>query len=426
MSQLSAALDALEREQTAPADAWLAELRRAGRARFDSEGLPSPTMEAWRGTNVTRLGKIPFVAAKPATAPAHKLANLDLGGLRFVFSGGELIASEGHTPDGLWAGTFTDALAHFGEEMHGWVGGEENESGAFEALNQAFLGNGVVVVVEEGATIENPVEIVYALAAQAAEAIQQPRTLIVAAPNSRLQIIETFVGEGETPTLTNAVSRVLIGENASVEHARLQIEGRQAWHVSTVTSRQGRSSRYTAHHINLGAGVARHNTRAVLDGEGAHCLLNGLYLVSDDQHVDNNTVLDHAKPHCDSREVFKGILADKARSVFTGRIIVREDAQKTDAKQSNPNLLLSPTALAQTRPQLEIYADDVKCTHGATVGQMDDEAIFYLRSRGLSETAARNMLIHAVAGEVLSAIDIPALRQSLEAEVSARLELVGN
>ena len=426
MTQLNAALDTLAREQAAPVDGWLAELRRAGRLKFDREGLPTPKMESWRGTNVTSLGKIPFVTARPADAPAHALANLGLGGLRFVFSGGQLIATEGGTPVGMWAGTFADALAHFGEEMRAWVTGEEIEFGAFEALNRAFLGNGAVVVVEEDTAIEAPIEIVYALGAQTSEAIQQPRTLIVAAPNSRVQVVETFISEGDTPTLTNAVSRALIGENASVEHVRLQIEGPEAWHVSTVASRQQRSSRYTAHHINLGARMARHNTLAVLDGEGAHCLLNGLYLVAGNQHVDNHTVLDHAKPHCDSRELFKGILADKARSVFAGRIIVRPDAQKTDAKQSNTNLLLSPTALAQTRPQLEIYADDVRCTHGATVGQMDDDAIFYMRARGLSETAARNMLIHAVAGEVLAAIDVPRLREKLEAEVSAWLERVGS
>jgi Fe-S cluster assembly protein SufD len=427
MSQaLSAALDALAREQPAAADGWLTELRRAGRDRFDSVGLPHPKMEAWRGTNVTRLGTIPFVAAEPVDVPAHPLANLQLDGPRFVFSGDRLIASEGQAPDGLWAGTFQDALEHFGQRMQAWIAGEQTESGVFEALNQAFLGYGAVVVVEQGVALDRPVEIVYAMGAQASEAIQQPRTLIVAEANSRVQVVETFIGEGDTPTLTNAVSQVLIGENASVEHARIQIEGPGAWHVSTVTSRQERASRYTAHHINLGAGVARHNTRAILDGEGANCLLNGLYLVSGEQHVDNNTVLDHAQPHCDSREVFKGILSGKARSVFTGRIIVREDAQKTDAKQSNPNLLLSPTALAQTRPQLEIYADDVKCTHGATVGQMDEEAIFYLRARGLSRSVAKNMLIHAVAGEVLDAVTLPQLRQALEVEVSARLDRMGN
>jgi len=422
MSALNAALDTLEKSQEAPSADWIAQLRRAGRSKFDSEGLPSPKMEAWRGTNVTPLAGMPFVAASPGEAPRHKLANLKLGGPRFVFSGGELIASEGTAPEGLWAGTFADAIEKFGNKVSGWVTGEETEFGAFEALNRAFLAHGAVVVVEAGASIDVPVEIVYSMSSQQAAAIQQPRTLIVAEDNSRASVVEIFISEGDTPTLTNAVSRAVIGENANVEHARVQFEGPSAWHVSTVTSRQARSSNYTAHHINLGARVARHNTRAVLDGEGANCLLNGLYLASGDQHVDNDTVLDHAEPHCDSRELFKGILAGKARSVFTGRIIVREDAQKTDAKQSNPNLLLSPTALAQTRPQLEIYADDVKCTHGATVGQMDEDAIFYLRSRGISETAARNMLVHAVAGEVLDAIGIGPLREAVETEVHARLD----
>jgi len=419
---MDAALDTLERGQTAPAAGWLAELRSAGRTKFAAEGLPSPKMEAWRGTNVTPLAGMAFVAATPGEASTHTLANLKLGGPRFVFSAGQLIASEGTAPDGLWAGTFADAIEKFGDRMAEWVTGEETEFGAFEALNRAFLAHGAVVVVEAGASIDVPVEIVYSLANQAAAAIQQPRTLIVAAENSRASVVEVFIGEGDTPTLTNAVSRAVIGENASVEHARVQFEGPAAWHVSTTTSRQARSSHYTAHHINLGARLARHNTRAVLGGEGANCLLNGLYLASGEQHVDNDTVLDHAEPHCDSRELFKGILADKARSVFTGRIIVREDAQKTDAKQSNPNLLLSPNALAQTRPQLEIYADDVKCTHGATVGQMDEDAIFYLRARGLSETAARNMLVHAVAGEVLDAINIEPLREALETEVNLRLD----
>jgi Fe-S cluster assembly protein SufD len=422
MTALNTALETLERGHVAPQAAWLAELRRAGRDKFDTEGLPSPKLEAWRGTNMTPLAGMAFVAATPGDVPRHALAHLELGGPRFVFSAGRLVASEGALPDGLWAGTFTDALEKFGDRVADWVTGEETEIGAFEALNRAFLAHGVVVVIDAGATIDAPVEIVYSLASQQAAAIQQPRTLIVAGDRCSAKVVEIFIGEGDTPTLTNAVSRAVLGENASVEHARIQFEGPQAWHVSTTSSRQARSSRYTAHHINLGARVARHNTRAVLGGEGAHCLLNGLYLASDDQHVDNDTVLDHAEPNCDSRELFKGILAGKARSVFTGRIIVRQDAQKTDAKQSNPNLLLSPTALAQTRPQLEIYADDVKCTHGATVGQMDQDAIFYLRARGLSETAARNMLVHAVAGEVLDAIGVEPLREALATEIDRRLD----
>lgn len=424
MTPLSSALDSLQSGYAGPADAWLADMRRVGREKFEREGLPRPKSEAWRGTNMTPLGEIPFVSAQPGEVPAHPLANLGLGGPRLVFSAGKPVRAEGIAADGLWVGNFSQAVERFGERLREWVTGEETEFGAFEALNRAFLADGAVVVVEAGVAIPTPVEIVYALGAQALAAIHQPRTLIVAGANSRVQIVETFIGEGRTATLTNSVSRVLVGENATVEHARVQVEGPAAWHVSTVTSRQQRASRYFAHHINLGARVARHNTRALLDGEGAQCQLNGLYVVDDDQHVDNATVLDHAKPHCESRELFKGILAGRARSIFTGRIIVRQDAQKTDAKQSNPNLLLSPNALAQTRPQLEIYADDVKCTHGATVGRMDAEAIFYLRARGVSEPDARNMLVHAVAGEVLEAIAIGPLRDNLRAAVDERLNRV--
>ena len=415
-------LQALESRHAGAAEKWLVDLRREGRSKFDREGLPHPKMEAWRGTNVTPLARIPFVPAAPGAVPQQALANLELGGPRLVFSAGQLIDARTNGANGLWAGSFADALERYGERMRAWITGDETEFGAFEALNRAYLADGAVVVVDDGASPDRPVEIVYSLGSQPAEAIQLPRTVIVAADNSHVQVVETFIGEGATPTLTNAVSRVLIGENASVEHARVQIEGPQAWHISTVSSRQARSSRYTAHHINLGARLARHNTRALLDGEGSHCLLNGLYLTDGEQHVDNDTVLDHAKPHCDSRELFKGILAGKSRSIFTGRIIVRPDAQKTDAKQSNPNLLLSPTALAQTKPQLEIYADDVKCTHGATIGRMDDDAVFYMRSRGLSDAAARKMLIQAVAREVLDAIRIPALRDALIEEVSGRLD----
>ena len=421
MSALNAALDTLEKSQEAPSADWIAQLRRAGRSKFDSEGLPSPKMEAWRGTNVTPLAGMPFVAASPGEAPRHKLANLKLGGPRFVFSGGELIASEGTAPEGLWAGTFADAIEKFGNKVSGWVTGEETEFGAFEALNRAFLAHGAVVVVEAGASIDVPVEIVYSMSSQQAAAIQQPRTLIVAEDNSRASVVEIFISEGDTPTLTNAVSRAVIGENANVEHARVQFEGPSAWHVSTVTSRQARSSNYTAHHINLGARVARHNTRAVLDGEGANCLLNGLYLASGDQHVDNHTWIEHRVPQCESHELFKGILDDRSSGVFSGYIHVFLDAQKTDAYQSSANLLLSDDAVIDAQPQLEIYADDVKCSHGSTTGQISEDALFYLRSRGLTETHARGLLVRAFARDVTERLTETAARERVDRLLLERL-----
>jgi len=245
--------------------------------------------------------------------------------------------------------------------------------------------------------------------------------LIVAGKNSRFTVVESYVGADGGQYLTNAVSEALIGENAIVDHLRIQQEGDQAYHLSAAWSRQQRNSRYTNFTIDLGGKLVRHDTRSVLDGEGGEANLFGLCVTRGEQHVDNHTSLDHAKPHCNSRELYKGILRDRSRSVFTGRIVVREGAQKTDAKQSNANLLLSEEALAHTRPQLEIYADDVKCTHGATIGRMSDEAIFYFRSRGISEADARHLLVSAFAGEVLDHLPDGLLRETLQNEIAARL-----
>jgi len=424
-SPLNLSLERLRDDLPSVNGDWVQALRHSGSESFASLGLPSPKEESWRGTNVTALGNVEFqVADHKLPRLDHPLSSLQLGGPRLVFCGNRLVEQSGEIPQGLWVGSIPAAADKYGDALKGWITGQESEFGSFEALNRSFLSCGAVIVADAGATIDAVVDLVYVNQSNGSAAVQMPRTVIVAGERASIKVVETFVGGGNEETFTNAVSRVVVADDAHVEHARIQIEGKQAWHVSTVTSHQTRNSQYTAHHFNLGAKVARHNTRAILDGEGANTLLNGLYIASEKQHVDNDTVLDHAKPHGDSRELYKGILAGEARSVFTGRIIVRPDAQKTDAKQSNPNLLLSPKALAQTRPQLEIYADDVKCTHGATVGQMDDDAIFYLRSRGLSKGAARNMLIHAVAGEVLQAITIPQLREALEAEVESRLTAI--
>ena len=238
---------------------------------------------------------------------------------------------------------------------------------------------------------------------------------------SRVQVVETYLGLGDGVYLTNSVTDVVAGDASHVEHYRLQLESPNAFHLSSVESRQGRHSRCNLHNINLGGHLVRHDIVGVLDGEGADCHLNGLYLTRGSQHVDNHTILDHAKPHGDSRELYKGILDGNSRAVFNGRIIVREGAQKTDAKQSNSNLLLSKGALAQTRPQLEIYADDVRCTHGATIGRVDEDAVFYLQSRGIGPDEARNMLVFAFAGEVLDLIGPDVLRDWLSRAVTERL-----
>jgi Fe-S cluster assembly protein SufD len=225
--------------------------------------------------------------------------------------------------------------------------------------------------------------------------------------------VETYIGLSDNVYLSNPVTEVTLGNNCFVDHYRLQNESGNAFHVGENQARQGKDSRYTAQTIDLGALITRNDLTSVLDGEGSEAGLNGLYLLSGEQHIDNYTTLVHASAHCASRELFKGILDDKSNGAFRGRIIVHKGAQKTDSKQTNDNLLLSDDAFVNTKPQLEIYADDVKCTHGATIGQLDSTALFYLRSRGIREEAARSLLIYAFAGESIDQVKVAPLREGL-------------
>jgi Fe-S cluster assembly protein SufD len=248
-----------------------------------------------------------------------------------------------------------------------------------------------------------------------------PRVLIVAGDRSQARIVETYVGDAGQTYFTNAVTEVFAGEYAVLDHYKVQEESAEAFHVASIHVHASRSTTFASHSFSLGARLSRNDVLALLDGEGAECTLNGLYLADGDRLVDNHTTIDHAKPHCPSHEIYKGILGGRARAVFNGKIIVRPDAQKTDAKQTNRALLLTDNASINTKPQLEIFADDVKCTHGAAVGQLDEDAIFYLRARGLTYFEARDMLIHAFAGDILSRVQIEPLRQALEGELYAQL-----
>jgi Fe-S cluster assembly protein SufD len=245
--------------------------------------------------------------------------------------------------------------------------------------------------------------------------------LILAGKGSRVDVVETFGTIGTGAYLTNAVTEVIAGDDAHVEHVKVQAESDEAWHVATVAARQGRNARFGSHNVSLGAALARNDIGSRLEGQGAECHLYGLYVADGRQHVDNHTSLDHAVPNCPSWEMYKGVLAGAASAVFNGRIVVRPDAQKTDAKQSNKNLLLSDDAVVHTRPQLEIFANDVKCTHGATIGRLDDTSLFYLTTRGIGRAAAREMLVHAFVGDVLAKLPVPALRDRLATTLYDRL-----
>jgi Fe-S cluster assembly protein SufD len=293
----------------------------------------------------------------------------------------------------------------------------------FIALNTGFVWDGAFVAVGRGVALDRPVHLVFASTASAEPTMSYPRALVVAETSSRLTLVESYVGLEEDAYLTDAVTEVVLGENAKIDHYKLVREGGSAFHVGALQVHMARSSTFRSHFVTLAGGWVRNEARAVLDGEGCECTLNGLYLAAGRQHVDNHTVIDHARPHCASHELYKGILDGHAHGVFNGKIFVRQDAQKTDAKQTNQTLLLSDDATIDTKPQLEIFADDVKCTHGATVGQLDADSIFYLQSRGIGREAARALLTYAFANDIVRRIDVEPVRARLEESLLARQNL---
>jgi len=284
----------------------------------------------------------------------------------------------------------------------------------FAALNTSFLDDGVLVLAAPGTVAETPIQIVVVTGTDDRPAVSHPRILVIAGASSQIRVAQTFVGAPDEVYFSNAVAEVTVGEGAIVECYTDQRESQKAFHVLNLQANVGPSGVFASHAFALGARLMRHDIGVRLAGEGADCTMNGVYLVDGTRLMDTHTSLDHAVPHCTSHQVYKGILAGKARAVFNGRIIVRPDAQKTDAKQTNRALLLSDEAQINSNPQLEIFADDVKCTHGAAVGQLDEEAMFYLRARGLTLAEARDMMLHAFAGEVLDGLKMPGLRAQIE------------
>ncbi len=289
---------------------------------------------------------------------------------------------------------------------------------AFVALNTAFLTDGVFFQVPEGTLLERPVHVIYLTAADGVATRSHPRTLVVAEENSQLTMVEHYVGLGNGLAFTNAVTEIAAGAGSIVEHIRVQQESDRTHHVAAVHTYQEADSRVAQHTVTLGGGLVRNDVNAALEGEGSEVALNGLYLVKGRQHVDNHTRIDHVAPHCTSTENYKGILDEQGHAVFNGRIVVHPDAQKSNAAQSNKNLMLSDKALVNTNPQLEIYADDVKCTHGSTVGQIDEEAIFYFLSRGIDRRTARSLLIQGFTQELISLIRDDTIRQAVNSLVA--------
>ena len=408
------------------APAWLRELRAAGIARFADMGFPTTRQEEWRFTSVAPLVENAFVPA-PARAGAGPGAS---GGetLRMVFVNGKY-AAQRSSLTGLPAGVRVGNLAALLEGATGAAAFVERHLGrgaapaanSFTALNTAFIADGAVVHLTRGAVLAEPLHVIFASAPGGKPTVSHPRLLVVADEQARATVVEHYVALEDTPYWTNAVTELVLGDGADVEVVRIQEEPLGAYHVASTHTRQGRDSTLLLHPLVLGAGLARHDITNVLDGPGAELLLNGLYLLGGRQHADHHTVIDHAQPDCRSHEFMNGVLDAGSRGVFNGRIVVRPGAQRTDSKQTNHNLVLSEEARADSQPQLEIYADDVKCTHGATLGPLDPKELFYLQSRGLAPDEARALLTYGFGAEILGRLRHPGLREALDGAVRARL-----
>lgn len=409
---------------------WVRQLRARGLSRFESTGFPTARDEAWKYTNVRPITKQTFThAPRRKDGPGLDQGKcLDLpkpNGHRLVFVNGhfcESLSDLSGLPEGARVVSLATVLDRDAAELEPYLGSlaPENSHG-FSALNTAFLTDGAYIRLAPGCTVECPIELFYAASNGEENLVNVPRNLIVAGAGSSGVIIERYASLGAGSYLTNSVTELLCAADSEVEHYKLQQENTNAFHVGGLYVHQEKDSQFTSHNVTLGGSLVRNDVHAVLAAEGAQCWLNGLYLGKGRQHVDNYTWIDHAKPSGTSREFYKGILDERARAVFHGRIVVQTDAQHTDAKQENKNLLLSRDAEVDTKPQLEIYADDVKCAHGATVGQLDPDQVFYLRSRGVDEPTARSFLTYAFANDVLERIGLVPIRVELEQALRSRL-----
>jgi Fe-S cluster assembly protein SufD len=413
-------------------------LREAARDHFAARGFPTTRDEEWRFTSVTPIVDRAFRLAGPAPAGAalDGLGGLDglrLSGLdrvELVFVDGRYapaLSETGALPRGVRVESLARALAQGAGDLTPHLAQVAPiDHRAFTALNTAFLDDGVWIDVAAGIVLDRPIHVVFVATdpADGQWTMVHPRVLVVVGDNAKASLVETYAGLSGGRYFTNAVTEIVLGENAVLDHCKLQYESVEASHVGAIHVRAGRSAVCTLHSISAGGALVRNDVVARLEAEGVDCTLDGLYLADGRRLVDNHTTIDHARPHCGSREIYKGILADRAQGVFNGRIVVRPDAQRTDARQTNRVLLLSEDAAIHTQPQLEIFANDVKCTHGAAIGQVDEEALFYLRSRGLDAARARQLLIHAFAAEVLNRLPLEAVRADVEDRLSRQLARV--
>lgn len=423
--------EALLAARRAEEPSWLTAVRKRGMATFAATGFPTTDHEEWRFTNLDPIRRGGFRPAsnRPVSLSADELAKCRFGWaapIELVFVDGQFapqLSRMTNLPKGLAIGSLRETIRTNPAGVEPWLGRFADETrDPFVALNSAMMTEGAVVRAARGAVVEEPIHLLFVSTAAGEQTAFHPRNLVIAEENSQLTVVESYVAsKGATHYFTNAATEVVAEKNAVVDHYMIELDGPAAINVSTLRAEQDRDSNFTSHSVLLGGLLVRNNVHPVLAGEGCQSTLNGLFVAGGRQHMDNFMRVEHARPHGGSRQFYKGILDGEGHGVFSGRIIVHKDAQKTDAKQTNMNLLLSDTALIDTKPQLEIYADDVKCTHGATIGQVDADAVFYLRSRGIPLETARSLLVYAFASESFGRMKVEPLRSALEKLVLARL-----
>ncbi|HSB28265.1 MAG TPA: Fe-S cluster assembly protein SufD [Pyrinomonadaceae bacterium] len=411
-----------------PTVAWVELVRDSAMDRFESLGFPAVTNEEWKYTNLGPLAKQDFSAASPRAVPdnAGQFSFPETHESHIVLVNGILHPELSRTKnlEGVVAIDLFSAIAdaRYSKVVRNYLARNANyHDRGLTALNTAFLESGLFVLVPKNFQMESPLQITCIADSIDTGVANFPRVLFVAEENSSAKLVERFVSVGQQSTFTNSVVEVVLMDGARLKHDRLQQEGSAAFHVATTSAELGRGSSYNSTAINLGAKLARHDISVVMNHEGAECWVDGLYVVGSNQHSDTHSVIDHKQPYCNSHQLYKGILDGNGRAVFNGKIFVREGAQKTDAMQTNKNLLLSPAARVDTKPQLEIYADDVKCAHGAAVGQLDQEELFYLETRGIGPELGKSLLTYGFAEEVIGKIGIESIRTQLDQAVLSQI-----
>ncbi len=402
---------------------WLPAKRQEAMDRFADLGFPTTRHEEWLYTNVAPIQKADLslatsYASHGFTEEKVRELTFDIGDAHTIVFVNGIFSPElsdlGKLPKGATVDSLAASLGSEGAIADHLTKYAKFDDHAFVALNTAYLRDGLFLHLAKGAVVEKPIHLVYLGAAPEGGIACHPRNLLIAEANSQATVVESHAGNDGQVYFTNEVTEAYLAENAHFSHYKVNRSGDASFHVSTFQVHQERSSVLYSQNLCFGGALVRNDINTYLDGEGVDSTFDGLFLIKGDQHVDNHTKVDHAKPHCESHELYKGILDDKATSCFNGKIFVHEDAQKTDAFQSNMNLLLSDTAQAATKPQLEIFADDVKCSHGATIGQLDKEALFYLRARGIAEPMAKSLLTYAFANDVVQRIKLDTLREQLD------------